>query len=135
MARFQYSVTTKASPALAWLVFSDLHRWNNFANVYGELRWREPAAGFTAALELLRKSRIAVNDLNSEYADGYAVANLAMGFAQRSGSWRFSEFLRIDNLGDKRYVGSVIVNDANGRFYEPAPGRAFFIGAQAKLGF
>ncbi|MGC2530131.1 MAG: hypothetical protein WA639_20480 [Candidatus Acidiferrum sp.] len=39
MARFEYSVITKASPALAWLVFSDIHRWNNFANVYGELRW------------------------------------------------------------------------------------------------
>ena len=39
MARFEYSVVTKASPALAWLVFSDIHRWNKFANVYGELRW------------------------------------------------------------------------------------------------
>ncbi len=103
--------------------------------LYAELRWREPVSGFSAALEVLRKSRIAVNDLNSEYADGYTVANLALGFTQRSGGWSFREFLRIDNLGDKRYAGSVIVNDANGRFYEPAPGRALFVGAQAKLGF
>jgi len=27
------------------------------------------------------------------------------------------------------------VNDANLRFYEPAPGRNYMIGAQAKLGF
>ncbi|MGA2096586.1 MAG: hypothetical protein ABSH39_09835 [Candidatus Acidiferrum sp.] len=41
MARFEYSVITKASPSLAWLVFSDSHRWNTFANVYGDIRWRE----------------------------------------------------------------------------------------------
>lgn len=40
-ARFQYRVTTKASPRLAWKIFSDTRRWNSFANVYGELRWRE----------------------------------------------------------------------------------------------
>ncbi len=32
-------------------------------------------------------------------------------------------------------VNSVVVNDANLRFYEPAPGRNYVIGAQAKLGF
>ncbi len=131
-AKFLDPVTSTASPTVpAGNVLPATPR--NY--LYGELRWREPVSGFSAALEVLRKSRIAVNDLNSEFAEGYAIANLALGFAQRSGSWRFSEFLRIDNLGDKRYAGSVIVNDANGRFYEPAPGRALFVGAQAKLGF
>jgi hypothetical protein len=41
MVRFHYSVTTKASPKLAWNLFSDWRRWNHFANVYGEIRWRE----------------------------------------------------------------------------------------------
>lgn len=57
MSRFEYSVTTKASPALAWFVFSDLHRWNNFANVYGELRWRDGnpwEPGSRLQIELLR---------------------------------------------------------------------------------
>jgi hypothetical protein len=57
MARFEYSVTTKASPALAWFVFSDLHRWNNFANVYGELRWRDGnpwEPGSRLKIEILR---------------------------------------------------------------------------------
>ncbi|MDH3320446.1 MAG: TonB-dependent receptor, partial [Betaproteobacteria bacterium] len=68
-------------------------------------------------------------------ADGYTIANLALGFAQRTGGWRVSEFLRIDNLADHKYIGSVIVNDSNGRFYEPAPGRSVMLGVQAKLGF
>jgi hypothetical protein len=41
MARFEYRVTTKASPKLAWRTFSDYRLWNQFANVYGEIRWRE----------------------------------------------------------------------------------------------
>ncbi len=32
-------------------------------------------------------------------------------------------FGRIDNLFDREYVGPVIVNESNGRYYEPAPGR------------
>jgi iron complex outermembrane receptor protein len=36
---------------------------------------------------------------------------------------RLELLARIDNLADRRHVGSVIVNDANGRFYEPAPPR------------
>jgi iron complex outermembrane receptor protein len=41
----------------------------------------------------------------------------------------------VDNLTNRRYAGSVVVNDANLRFYEPAPGRNYTIGAQAKFGF
>jgi len=57
MARFEYTVVTKASPSLAWLVFSDLHRWNNFANVYGTLRWQDGnpwEPGSRLQIELLR---------------------------------------------------------------------------------
>ena len=103
------------------------------ATLYGELRWRHVPSGFNALLEVQHRSRIPVDDLNSDYADAYTLANLALGFAQRAGDWRFSEFLRVENLADTRYVGSVIVNDGNGRFFEPAPGRNAMIGVQAKL--
>jgi iron complex outermembrane receptor protein len=102
---------------------------------YGELRWRHAPSGFTAALESQRKSRVWVDDRNSEAADGYGIVNVAAGFVQRQGEWRFSEYLRVDNLGNRRYAGSVVVNDANLRFYEPAPGRNYVVGLQAKLGF
>jgi hypothetical protein len=35
---------------------------------------------------------------------------------------------RVDNLFDREYVGSVIVNESNGRYYEPAPGRNYGVG-------
>ena len=51
------------------------------------------------------------------------------------GSWRGHDwpagarlFLRADNLLDRDYVGSVIVNEANGRYFEPAPGRTLLAG-------
>ncbi len=105
------------------------------STLYAEVRWRHRPSGFMAALEYQRKSRVWVDDRNSEAADAYGITNIAVGFTQASGNWRFSEYLRVDNLGDRRYAGSVIVNDANLRFYEPAPGRNAVIGAQAKLGF
>ena len=57
MFRFQYSVVTKAGSDLAWEVFSNLRRWNNFADVYGRLEWREGApwkAGSRLEIEILR---------------------------------------------------------------------------------
>ena len=36
---------------------------------------------------------------------------------------KVSTFLRVNNLFDHSYVGSVIVNESNGRYYEPAPDR------------
>jgi iron complex outermembrane receptor protein len=101
--------------------------------LYGELRYRrEP---FFAQLEGLRKSRVAVNDPNTEFADGYLVISFAAGLLQQAEKWRISEFLRVDNLADKRYVGSVIVNEGNGRYYEPSPRRNISLGLQASLKF
>jgi iron complex outermembrane recepter protein len=101
--------------------------------LYGELRYRQP--GYFAQLEALRKARVAVNDQNSEYADGYTSVNLVGGLVQEGNGWRLTEFVRIDNLADRRYVGSVIVNEANNRYYEPSPLRNMSVGVQARLQF
>mgnify|MGYP001562239454 CR=1 FL=1 len=105
------------------------------STLYAELRWRHAPSGFAAALEFQRKARVWVDDRNSEAADAYGVTNLAAAFTQQSGNWRFSEYLRLDNLTNRRYAGSVIVNDANLRFYEPAPGRNAVLGMQARLAY
>ena len=41
----------------------------------------------------------------------------------------------VDNVADKRYAGSVIVNEGNSRFFEPAPGRTWLAGTSATLRF
>ena len=76
-----------------------------------------------------------MNDLNSDFADAYTVVSLAFGFMQQTPRGALTEYLRVDNLTDRNYVGSVIVNEANGRYYEPSPRRNMTVGVQAKLQF
>ncbi len=74
-----------------------------------------------------------VNDQNSEAAAAYTIGNLRAGFMQRGKGWRLSEFVRVDNVTDRAYIGSVIVADGNGRYYEPAPGRALMAGVTLEM--
>jgi iron complex outermembrane receptor protein len=103
--------------------------------LYAELRWRHAPSGFTAAVEYQHRSRVYVDDRNSEAADAYGIYNFAAGFVQTRDTWRFSEYFRVDNLANRQYAGTVVVNDANLRFYEPAPGRNYTIGANVRYGF
>jgi len=101
--------------------------------LYAEVRYRQ--ASFHASLEALRRSSVPVNDPNTDFADGFTVVNLAAGLVQERSRWRLSEFLRIDNLGNRNYVGSVIVNETNFRYFEPAPRRNMSGGIQASVQF
>jgi iron complex outermembrane receptor protein len=95
--------------------------------LYLDLDWR-PTICHALALELRRSSRIHVNDANTESAKGYTVASLRAGYSWPLGRGKLRTFVRVDNLFDRRYAGSVIVNEANSRFFEPAPGRTWFAG-------
>lgn len=103
--------------------------------LYAELSWRHPETGFGTAVEARRSGRLFVDDLNSAFAPAYAIVNLRAGFEQLRGHWTLTGFMRIENLFDTRYVGSVIVADGNGRFFEAAPGRNFIAGVQARYAF
>jgi iron complex outermembrane receptor protein len=56
-------------------------------------------------------------------------------FELRTAGCKLAEFARIDNIQDEEYVGSVIVNKANRRYYEPAPGRDYILGFSAGYSF
>lgn len=96
--------------------------------LYAELVWRHAASGLHAGIEVRHSGKLYVNDQNSEAAGAYTVANLRLGLQQKGKGWRASEFVRVDNAFDKAYVGSVIVAEGSGRFYEPSPGRTAMIG-------
>lgn len=102
---------------------------------YAELKWRHAPWGLTLAFDLQHRSRLAVDDRNTEFAPGHTVAGFGAELVQQAQGWQFTEFLRVDNLADRRAFGSVIVNEANGRFYEPAPGRNWVVGVRVKLRF
>ena len=100
-------------------------------SVYAEVSWRPRADGFSAGLEARWVDRVYVNDINSASADNYAVLNLHAGWRQRFAGWDLDAFVRVDNVTDENYVGSVIVNAANDRYFEPAPGRYLYVGVTA----
>jgi iron complex outermembrane receptor protein len=100
---------------------------------YGQISYRQPR--FYTYLEALYRSKVPVNDANSEFADAYTVFNLVGALVQQGAGWRISEYVRMDNVTDRSYVGSVIVNEGNGRFYEPSPRRNMSAGIQASLQF
>jgi iron complex outermembrane receptor protein len=102
-------------------------------SVYLGLTWRYSPLGFSTTLETLGRGKIYADDRNTDAAAGYWVANWRAGFEQQSRHWRFSEFARIDNLANRAYVGSVIVNETNTRFFEPAPGRTAYVIFNAAL--
>lgn len=68
------------------------------------------------------------NDENTAKAPSRTVVGLTTGYKWSYGRMDMDLFGRIDNLFDREYVGSVIVNESNGRYYEPAPGRNYGIG-------
>ena len=90
------------------------------STLYGEVRWTHVDSGFSSALEARRNAKVYVDDANSDAAESYLVTNLRAGFTQRAKGWQLSEYLRIDNLANKNYIGSVIVAEGNRRFFEPA---------------
>ena len=100
------------------------------ANLFAELAWKDASDHFGAAIETVASSRVYAEDANSEIpAPGYAVVNARLNARQVSGAWRFKQFVRVNNLLDRQYVGSLIVGDANKRYYEAAPGRNWMVGA------
>jgi iron complex outermembrane receptor protein len=104
--------------------------------LYGEISWKYKPSGFSTALEGRANSKTYVA-FKPEYgsAAGYAVAAWRGGFSQKLNNWNVSEFVRIDNLFDKDYVGSVRVGDLNSRYYEAAPGRNWLLGLNASYSF
>jgi iron complex outermembrane recepter protein len=98
---------------------------------FAELSWRDPGTGFSMALESHFVGSVSVDDINSDSAPAHVLAHIHVGVEQQVGSWKLSEFVRVNNLTNRRHAGSVIVNESNGRFFEPGAGRNVLVGLSA----
>ncbi|MGX4644367.1 TonB-dependent receptor family protein [Massilia sp. SYSU DXS3249] len=106
------------------------------ASFFGELAWRDEGGRFGAALETIARGKVYAEDSNTEQpAPGHAIVNARVQARQSVGPWRFRQFIRLNNMFDRDYVGSVIVGDANRRYYEAAPGRQWMVGVSAQYTF
>lgn len=102
---------------------------------YAELAW-QPRPGTDAALEVRSASALVANDRNSEAAPRYTLLALRAShrYALRDG-FQLDLLARLDNVLDETYAGSVIVNDANGRYYETGAPRSWWLGARLSRRF
>ncbi|MCB5186173.1 TonB-dependent receptor [Methylobacillus gramineus] len=101
------------------------------SQIYGEIAWKHQTTGFSTAFEARHNSKVYVNDVNTDTADSYTIFNIRAGFQQKLQNWRLSEYVRVENIFDKEYIGSIRVNDGNNRFYEPSAGRNWLMGLNA----
>ncbi len=104
-------------------------------SLFAELTYKHRPWGLDAALEMRHVGKIYVDDRNTDAAPAATTFNLRASLSQTVGKWTFKEFVRIDNLANKNYAGAVIVNEGNGRFFEPAPRRSGLLGVSAQYTF
>lgn len=103
--------------------------------VYGQLSWRYAPFGFATTADVFYGDKLYANDTNTAAADAYTVVNWRAGFEQHAGRWQVKEFVNVNNVLDRNYVGSVIVNGSGDRYFEPAPRRNYIVGAHISRTF
>ena len=104
-------------------------------SAYAELAWA-PRPAPNSASKCAARARQPVNDTNSDFAAGYGLLGAARAVAAGPGpaaSW--SCWAASTTWPTGAYAGSVIVNEANQRFFEPAAGRNFLASARWSQGF
>jgi iron complex outermembrane receptor protein len=97
-------------------------------DAYAALRWGADS-GWHASLNAQYASDVPANDVNTSHAAAYALLGADGGYTFDLPHWRINSFVRVDNLLDTDYIGSVIVNDGNSRYFEPGLGRTVLAGA------
>lgn len=99
---------------------------------FGELAWRKPGTGF-AILDVQIYDELFADNANQVKVAGYGVVNGRIGVEQRLWENLLTVHVGINNILDDEFFSNVRINDFNGRFFEPAPDRNFYLGATLSL--
>lgn len=101
---------------------------------------RPPLAhGAWAEIEQTYSSSYLVGDTVSLTAASSRAApwwatTVRLGWEGNVGRTRLAPFLGVNNIFNRSYVASVVINAARGRYYEPAPGRNMYVGVSFGAG-
>lgn len=87
--------------------------------------------GLSGLLEVVYSGNLYANNANSVEVPSYTVTNLRFNVDFRAGKWLIGTFAGINNLFNEDYNNNIRINAFGGRFFEPAPGRHFYIGVTA----
>jgi iron complex outermembrane receptor protein len=73
---------------------------------------------------------VPVDDANESFADSYTLLDVRLGAesVQLPGGVDVSPYAGVRNLTDELYSAAVTVNAFGGRYFEPGPGRTFYVG-------
>lgn len=94
-----------------------------------EVAW-QPAHGWRGGVELRRSGAVPVTTPPS-----YTTVAVHGGYVFNARGWDLAAMARLANVFDRRYAGSVIVNEGNSRFFEPAPGRGWVLEVAGSYAF
>ena len=101
------------------------------SSLWAQAAWRPGVLPGELALEWRAVGDMPANDANTVAAPGYGLLHLRWSHALKLAAADTLELLaRVDNLADKVHVGSVIVNDGNGRFFETGAPRSLLVSAR-----
>jgi iron complex outermembrane receptor protein len=96
----------------------------------------QPAAlaGVWAEVQPTYSSGYLVSDVVNTRTSPWWSTNVRAGWDGSAGSMRLAPFIGVNNAFNHRYVSSVVINAARGRYYEPAPGRNAYLGISIGAG-
>lgn len=95
-----------------------------------ELRYGHPKGFWVSPNVDWSPASYFVNSANTARNYSYVIFNVRAGFDRK----KYGVFFEANNLADRTYSASVIVDDAAGRFYEPAMGRSAQAGIYFRFG-
>ena len=92
------------------------------------------AAGAWADVEMSRASSYLVDDTLNTRNAAWTTAAVRLGWSGNVKGQRLGPFVAVNNVFNRRYVSSVVINAIGGRYYEPAPGRNAYVGLSFGIG-
>jgi len=96
------------------------------------LRYLHPS-GLLASLRCRHLGALYADDGNTERDDAYLDMGLRLSYSRQFAKWGLFPFLGVNNLLDAAYNSNVRINAFGGRYYEPAPGRHFYVGVRVRV--
>ena len=97
---------------------------------YSTWNWR----GWFATVEAQTAGGMYMDDANSLRSPSWEVMNARVGGRVVVGDLSLAPVVAVSNLFDRTYAGSIVVNAAAGRYFEPAPGRTVYAGLTVGVG-
>ncbi len=100
---------------------------------FGEIEWRWRTTDLLFGADIRGASETTVSERFADATPGYGVLDLSLQRTLNIARQPVRLTLRVDNVLDRNYSNSAIINDVARRYFEPAPGRSFWIGIDARL--